>query len=143
MGNMINRDDALALRVMQAVSRIDSQLIIFCQPDTTIERAAQARGLPTLTLFLADRAYDDRGQLVPRGIAGSLIKEETAVRARVRQFLQQGTVTTFSGNTLPVRARSILVHSDTPGSLTLATLVRSEIESCGAMVAPAAEVLAQ
>jgi UPF0271 protein len=65
------------------------------------------------------------------------------VRARVRQFLQQGTVTTFSGNTLPVRARSILVHSDTPGSLALATLVRSEIEACGATVAPAAEVLAQ
>ncbi len=108
MGNMINRDDALALQVMQTVARIDSQLILFCQPDTIIERAAQAAGLPTLTLFLADRAYDDRGQLVPRGIPGSLIKEETAVRARVRQFLQQGTVTTFSGNTLPVRARSIL-----------------------------------
>ncbi|MCP5934294.1 LamB/YcsF family protein, partial [Klebsiella pneumoniae] len=76
MGNMINRDDALALQVMQAVARIDSQLIIFCQPDTIIERAAQAAGLPVLTLFLADRAYDDRGQLVPRGIAGSLIKEE-------------------------------------------------------------------
>ena len=42
MGNMINRDDALALQVMQAVARIDSQLIIFCQPDTIIERAAQA-----------------------------------------------------------------------------------------------------
>ena len=143
MGNMINRDDALALQVMQAVARIDSQLIIFCQPDPIIERAAQAAGLPTLTLFLADRAYDDRGQLVPRGIAGSLIKEEAAVRARVRQFLQQGTVTTFSGNTLSIRARSILVHSDTPGSLALATLVRSEIEACGATVASAAEVLAQ
>ncbi|MDR8450115.1 LamB/YcsF family protein, partial [Acinetobacter baumannii] len=54
-----------------------------------------------------------------------------------------GTVTTFSGNTLPIRARSILVHSDTPGSLALATLVRSEIEACGATVASAAEVLAQ
>lgn len=73
----------------------------------------------------------------------TLIKEEAAVRARVRQFLQQGTVTTFSGNTLSIRARSILVHSDTPGSLALATLVRSEIEACGATVASAAEVLAQ
>ncbi len=44
MGNMINRDDALALQVMQTVARIDSQLIIFCQPDTIIERAAQAAG---------------------------------------------------------------------------------------------------
>ncbi len=72
MGNMINRDDALALQVMQTVARIDSQLIIFCQPDTIIERAAG--GAADADAVLADRAYDDRGQLVPRGIPGSLIK---------------------------------------------------------------------
>ncbi|MCI4185022.1 LamB/YcsF family protein [Dickeya dianthicola] len=143
MGNMINRDEALAWQVMQTIARIDPTLIIFSQPDTIIERAANAAELQSLTLFLADRAYDDRGQLVPRGIAGSLIKEAAAVRARVRQFLEHGTVTTFNGNTLLVRARSILVHSDTPGSVALAALVRSEIEACGGIVAPAADVLAQ
>lgn len=143
MGNIINRDEALALRVMQALARIDSSLIIFSQPDTIIERAAKAAGLQSLTLFLADRAYDSEGRLVPRGIAGSVIKEESAVRARVRQFLEEGTVTTFDGGMLPVRARSILIHSDTPGSLALASLVRSEIEAAGDSVAPATDVLAQ
>lgn len=143
MGNMINRDEALALQVMQAVARIDRELIIFSQPDTIIERAAHAAGLQSLTLFLADRAYDEKGHLVPRGMPGSVIKDEQAVRARVRQFLHQGTVTTFTGTCLPVRARSILIHSDTPGSLELATLVRSEIEASGATVAPATDVLAQ
>ena len=143
MGNMINQDEALAARVMQAIARIDPALIIFSQPGSLIERAAAAAGLPGLTLFLADRAYDANGGLVPRGVAGSVIKEEQAVRARVRQFLQQGTVTTFEGEALPVRARSILIHSDTPGSVELARTVRSEIEANGDCVAPAAEVLAQ
>ncbi len=116
---------------------------MFAQADTVLEQAAQQCGLKTLTLFLADRAYDAQGQLVARGIAGSVITDEAAVRARVRQFLLQGTVTTFEGQILPVRARSILIHSDTPGSLTLAQIVRSEIEANGATVAPAAEVLAQ
>ncbi|MFS2224235.1 5-oxoprolinase subunit PxpA [Pantoea sp. B65] len=142
MGNMINRDAALAQQVMQAIARIDPQLIIFSQPDTFVEQAAKACGLPTLTIFLADRAYDARGQLVPRGIAGSVIKEESAVRARVRQFLLHGTVTTCEGQLLPVRARSILIHSDTPGSVELASMVRSEIEANGGMVAPASEVVA-
>jgi UPF0271 protein len=57
--------------------------------------------------------------------------------------LQEGTVTTIEGYPLAVRARSILVHSDTPGSLALAKIVRSEIEACGGIVAPAAEVLQQ
>ncbi|SNY73336.1 5-oxoprolinase subunit PxpA [Pantoea sp. GL120224-02] len=143
MGNIVNRDEALAQQVMTLVARINADLIVFAQPDTIIERAAQAAGLKTLTLFLADRAYDAQGRLVPRGIAGSVIKEEAALRARVRQFLQHGTVTTFEGEVIAVRARSILVHSDTPGSLALATIVRSEIEASGHQVAPAAEVLAQ
>lgn len=142
MGNIINRDEALALQVMQAIARIDPELIIFAQPDTIIERAAQKAGLPTLTLFLVDRAYDAKGRLVARGTPGAVISEEAAVRARVRQFLLEGTVTTIEGDVLPVRARSILIHSDTPGSVELATIVRSEIEANGGEVCPAADVLA-
>ncbi|PLR32761.1 5-oxoprolinase subunit PxpA [Chimaeribacter arupi] len=143
MGTMINRDDALAAQVMRAIARIDPTLIIFSQPDTLIERAAAAAGLPTLTLFLADRAYDANGRLVPRGVPGAVITGEQAVRARVRQFLHQGTVTTLEGERLPIRARSILIHSDTPGSVELARQVRSEINANGDSIAPAAEVLAQ
>jgi len=141
MGNMINRDETLAQQVMLAIYRLDPALIIFCQADTIIERAAQRVGLPSLPLFLADRACDATGRLVPRGAPGAVITEEDAVRSRVRQFLQQGTITTVEGHSLAVRARSILVHSDTPGSLRLAQIVRSEIEACGAVVAPATHVL--
>lgn len=142
MGNIINRDEALAVQVMLAIARIDPALIIFAQPDTIIERAAQNAGLPTLTLFLADRAYGARGALVPRGTPGAVITEESTIRARVRQFMLHGTVTTLDGHQLPVRARSILIHSDTPGSVELATIVRSEIEANGGSVCPAAAVLA-
>lgn len=142
LGNMINRDAMLAQLIMQTLQRISPELIIFCMAGSTIEQAATQAGLPTLTLFLADRAYTDQGQLVPRQIAGSVITEEKQLRARVRQFLQHQTVTTFSGEILSVNARSILIHSDTPGSLTLAQIVRDEIIACGAEIAPAAEVLA-
>ena len=95
MGNMINRDEALAQLVMRAIYRLDPALIIFSQPDTLIERVAISAGLPSLTLFLADRACDAAGRLVPRGKPGAVITEEGAVRGRVRQFLQEGTVTTI------------------------------------------------
>ncbi len=143
MGSMINRDEALAHRVMAAIYRVSPQLIIFSQADTVIEHAAQASGLASLTLFLADRAYDAKGQLVARRLPGSVISDESAVRARVRQFLRTGSVTTIDGETLPVRAQSILIHSDTPGSLALARAVRNEIEANGSTVAPSADVLTQ
>jgi UPF0271 protein len=125
MGNMINRDAALAERIMKKIKAVDPNLIVFSMPDMLIEKAALDCGLKVLNLFLADRAYDVKGQLVPRKLSNSVIKEEGKVRARVRQFLEKGTVTTIEGETVPVRARSILVHSVSRGSLELSGTVRS------------------
>ncbi|MBP1860351.1 5-oxoprolinase subunit PxpA [Rhizobium herbae] len=141
MGNMVNRDPVLADLMMDAIRTVDPSLIVFAMPDSIIAQAAARAGLKTLLLFLADRAYDAHGKLVARGLPGAVIKEEDALRARVRQFLKIGTVTTIEGETLAVPARSILVHSDTPGSLELAQIVRSEIEATGATIAPAAEIV--
>lgn len=141
MGNMVNRDPALAAAMMQAIRTVDADLVVFGTADSVIERAAIEAGLKTLTLFLADRAYDAKGALVPRGQPGALVKDETSVRARVRQFLLDGTVTAIDGTIIPMRARSILVHSDTPGSLDLARTVRSEIEAAGGTVTPVSKLL--
>lgn len=141
MGNMISRDAALADRVLQAIKAVDPHLIIFSMPDTEVEKAARRCGLKTMTLFLADRAYDAAGQLVPRKLADSVIKDPMQLRARVRQFLDSGTVTTICGQRIAIRAQSILVHSDTPGSVELARAIRDEVLCAGASVAPAGEVL--
>lgn len=141
MGNMVNRDPALAAAMMQAIRMVDGDLIVFATAGSVIEGAAIEAGLKTLTLFLADRAYDAKGALVPRGQPGALVKDEASVRARVRQFLLHGTVTAVDGTVIPMRARSILVHSDTPGSLELARTVRSEIEAAGGTVTPVSKLL--
>lgn len=95
-----------------------------------------------MTLFLADRAYDAQGNLIPRKLPNSVIKDPQVLRARVRQFMDSGTVTTLCGQRIAIRARSILVHSDTPGSLELARTIRDEVQQCGATVASARAVLA-
>lgn len=141
-GNMVNADPALAERMARAISDVDRELIVFSMPDQPTERAAEKVGLRVLTIFLADRAYDAEGNLVPRGVPGAVIHEGAALRARVRQFLDDGSVTTIDGRKRKMRARSILVHSDTPGSLHLARTVRSEIEAGGGEVVPAHCLLA-
>ena len=141
MGNMVNRDPRLADLMMDTISTVDPNLIVFAMPGSVIADAATRAGLKSLLLFLADRAYTADGKLVARGLPGAVIKQEDTLRARVRQFLKDGTVTTIEGSTLSMPARSILVHSDTPGSLELARIVRSEIEATGATLAPASEIV--
>ncbi|HSV83739.1 MAG TPA: 5-oxoprolinase subunit PxpA [Ramlibacter sp.] len=136
LGNMAAADAGLADPLLRAVAAFDPQLIISSSSSQAIEQAAARHGLAVATSFLADRAYDDQGLLVPRKLPDSVIKDEEAVLARVRQLLQAGTVTTYGGNTLPMRARSILVHGDTPGALQLARTIRTEIERAGGRIVP-------
>jgi len=141
IGTALNRKPALAATVMQNLHKLNPELIVFAMEGMEIARAASQVGLPVLLLFLADRAYDAKGQLVPRGQKGAVIHDEAGLRARVNRFLTQGTVETIEGEIRPVKAQSILVHSDTPGSLELAGIIRNEAVAAGATIAPARRVL--
>jgi len=50
--------------------------------------------------------------------------------------LAQGTVVTYGGAILPMRASSILLHGDTPGAVQLAQTIRREIETAGGRIVP-------
>jgi UPF0271 protein len=138
MGNQVNRDPALADLIMDAIRTVDPSLLVFCLSGSVIESAAVRAGLSAFNLFLADRAYDAKGALVPRGLPGALVKDEDMVRERVKRFLLKGEAVALDGTVIAMPGRSILVHSDTPGALELARLVRSEIEATGAKLTPAA-----
>ncbi len=142
LGNMATADRDVADLLARAIARIDRDLIIYSMPDTEVERAAERAGLRTHTLFLADRAYDENANLVSRKKPHSVITSPEEVAARVGQFMNDGTVTSIEGKRLKVRARGILVHSDTPGSVELIRTVRRVVEAGGARVAPAVEMLA-
>jgi UPF0271 protein len=141
LGNMAVDDRAIADLLARAIARVDRELIVYSMPDTEVERASERAGLRPLTVFLADRAYDEKGALVPRKVPNSVITAPDAVAKRVRQFLDDGSVTSIDGKRVKVRARSILVHSDTPGSVELARTVRRTVEAGGAVVTPASEFL--
>jgi len=143
IGTAVNRNPALAARLMRSLKQLDPHLIVFAMEGMVIAREAEQAGLPVLLLFLADRAYDNRGQLVPRGQAGAVIHDEATLRARCNRFLTSGTVETIEGDIRPVKAQSILVHSDTPGALDLAKIIRDEAIKAGASIACGRDILSQ
>lgn len=136
LGNLAAADFDLAAPLLRAVANFDASLIISSSSSRAIEQAAADCGLTVATSFLADRAYDDQGLLVSRKQPDSVIKDEARVLQRVRQLLSTGTVTTYSGATLAMPVRSILVHGDTPGAVGLARLVRASIEEVGGRIVP-------
>jgi UPF0271 protein len=131
LGNMAAADAALAGPLVRAVADFDPGLIISSSASRAIEGAAERCGLRVARTFLADRACDDEGLLVPRKLPGAVIHEPEAVLARVRQLLEEGTVTSHGGRPVPMSVRSILVHGDTPGAVELARAVRGVVEAAG------------
>ena len=141
LGNRVAADAGLAGQLVAAVAAFDSRLIISSSSSRAIEAAADKNGLRVATTFLADRAYDDDCLLVPRSVTGSVIKEPVQVLQRVRQLLEEGTVTSLNGKRLAVPAHSILLHGDTAGAVELAHTIRREIEQGGGRITPISRLL--
>ncbi|VTU23669.1 LamB/YcsF family protein [Variovorax sp. PBL-H6] len=134
LGNMAAADAEFAAPLVRAVADFDPALTISTSASRAIEDAAERCGLRVRTTFLADRACDDAGLLISRKLPGSVIHDPEQVLTRVRQLLEEGTVTTYAGSRIPMRAHSILVHGDTPGAVALARGVRKLVEAHGRVV---------
>jgi 5-oxoprolinase (ATP-hydrolysing) subunit A len=136
LGNLACADRGVAETLVKAVKAFDPAIALLVLSKTELEAAAQRAGLRTFNLFLADRAYDLSGQLVPRSREGAVIKDDAAVLERVRRVLADGEVVTHDGGRLAIEVHSILVHSDTPGAVTLARAIRDEIARSGGVATP-------
>lgn len=142
LGNMAAADADLAQPLIAAVAAFDSNIIVSSSTSRAIEGAAERYGLRVATTFLADRAYDSQGLLVPRKLPDSVIKDPLKVRERVRQLLNDGTVTCYTGERIKIDACSILLHGDTAGSVQLAQAIRQEIEQGGGEIVAVSRLMA-
>jgi UPF0271 protein len=92
---------------------------------------AEQAGLITVTEAFADRGYTAQATLVPRGQPGALLDDPDRVAARMVQMLVTGRMRSVDGVEVAVAARSICVHGDTPGAVTMAIAVRKAIAEAG------------
>lgn len=99
---------------------------------TALAAVAEARGHPVAPEIFADRAVTDDGLLVPRGTPGAVIDDPEHVAARLTSWLHTGHLTSHSGGRVAIAARSICVHSDTPGAVQAAAKVRAALLAAGA-----------
>lgn len=128
-------DEAQARAVVAAVVAYDPTLPVLGLPGSVLLRVAAAEGLPAVPEAFADRGYDARGRLVPRSAPGALITDPDEVAERVVALVRDGALTSLDGTRVPVAARSVCVHGDTPGAVAIARAVRKALEDSGTPLA--------
>ncbi|CAM5363288.1 hypothetical protein SAVIM338S_01403 [Streptomyces avidinii] len=103
-------------------------------PGSLLLDAAGRAGLPAVPEAFADRAYTPAGTLVPRGEPGAVVEDPDAVVARAVAMATERAVTAADGSRVPVPARSLCLHGDTPGAADLARRVRAALGAAGVRV---------
>ncbi|MDB4837524.1 LamB/YcsF family protein [Marinomonas sp.] len=131
LGNLSFRDNEVAKILISAIKDFDSNLIYVGIANTCAAKEAESQDIKVMYSFLADRGYTSEGVLAKRGTPNAVIKDLSLVEARVKKLLKEGIVETVEGNNIKMEANSILVHSDTSNSLTLAKVIEKAIVESG------------
>lgn len=134
--NRIARDAVAAGGVVEAVRRYDASLPLMLLAGSVGLRVAAEAGLTAVPECFADRAYTPEGQLVSRRAAGAVIHDPATVVERVVRMATECTVVAVDGTVVPIDARSVCVHGDTPGAADIARRVREGLDAAGVSVGP-------
>lgn len=135
LGNLVAVREDYARAVVDAVERVDPDLIVLAQDGQLAERAAAA-GLPVAIVGIADRAYRQDGTLVPRTEVGAVVTDGREIARRAVRMVREGVVETIDGNDLPVRADTILLHGDSAEAVCISRTVREALEAADVTVTP-------
>ncbi|MGW5851183.1 LamB/YcsF family protein [Streptomyces sp. NPDC055254] len=127
-------DQAAAVVAGVRLAAGDSGLPVLGLPGSLLLAVAASAGLEAVPEAFADRAYTPAGTLVPRSEAGAVLHDPDAVVARAVRMAARGTVAAADGSVVPVAARSLCLHGDTPGAAGLAVRVREALGTAGVRV---------
>jgi len=133
--NTVVRHEEQARAVVDATA--EAGLALVGLPGSVVLALAAEAGVPTVPEAFADRGYRADGTLVPRAEPGALVTDPAEVAARVVRLARAGTVVAVDGSVVTSPARSVCVHSDTPGALEVVLAVRAALDAAGVAVSPA------
>jgi len=141
MYNKAVNDEKLAEAICNAILEVDSELILLALSGSKWIHIAKEMGLRVAQEVFADRAINSDGTLVSRSIDGSVIHDANIIAQRTLKMVQEGYITSITGDEVPIEADSICMHGDTPGSVQIAKKVKTVLESSGINIVPLSELI--
>ena len=130
-----NTEEESALAYVAAVASFDGDLPIYANRHSQVWTAADRMGVRAVAEFYADLPLCRDGRRVAPGEQHRYGRHPDAtpesVRARVRDFLEAGSVDAFDGGRIAVEAGTVSVHTDERSTIDIVRAVRAGIEDAG------------
>ena len=134
--NRIVWDETQAGAVVQGILLAGGGLPVLGLPVSQVRNVAAAAGVTFVGEAFADRAYQPDGALVPRTEADAVLDDADTVVRRSVMIATERSVITIAGDRIPLHARSLCLHGDTPGAVELAARVRAGLEDQNVAITP-------
>ncbi|OFX14855.1 MAG: hypothetical protein A2V59_05125 [Armatimonadetes bacterium RBG_19FT_COMBO_69_19] len=133
--NVAVDDHEVARAIGEAVRAVDRGLLVVALAGSRMAGVLRGMGIRTVEEAFIDRAYTPDGRLVSRDHPGALITDPQYAAARAMRLVREGVVASIDGADLRVRAETLCIHADTPGSPGIAAAVRAALEASGVRLA--------
>lgn len=134
--NLAARDRTVADAIANAVVDFDPSLVLYGLSGSQLTAAGEAAGLRVAHEVFAERGYDARGHLLPRGAPGAVLASVDDAIAQVRSLASRGEVATADGTMVAVRADTLCLHGDRVDAAQFARAIRDALEADGVRILP-------
>jgi UPF0271 protein len=131
MYNDMMKDHDILRAVLEGVTRYDASLplmLMATADNTAVKTIAEEFGALLMLEAFADRAYDERGFLVPRSVAGSVYHDEAKILQQSLRLAEEGRVTTLEGTEVVLDADTLCVHGDNAESVQAVRHIRAALD---------------
>lgn len=123
--HVVEADAALARAYVTFASGQCPGARLVASPQGAVREAADKQGVELWPEIYADRAYLADGTLVPRKNPGALLPLND-IRHRQEAYRILGLLFANDGTPLDLDARTMCIHSDSPGALRVARLLAAQ-----------------
>jgi 5-oxoprolinase (ATP-hydrolysing) subunit A len=137
LANMAAEDESIASVCFAAARNHDASLAVLAIDNSAQVSAAEALGLEVVREAYADRAYQSNGLLVPRSEPGAVIHDPERIARRAVILANDAEISAVDGTVIKSAARSLCLHGDTEGAVSIARHMHDLLTAAGIAIAPA------
>ena len=127
LNNMACEDIELSIIIAKAVKDIDKDLIYLVPTGSKMEKSAKKFDIKIECEILADRNYEDDGNLVSRKKPHALITNPEEAKKHVLKMVENQTLNCHSGKQIPCEIDSVCIHGDNTSSLATAKSIKNNL----------------
>jgi 5-oxoprolinase (ATP-hydrolysing) subunit A len=134
--NQAVRGMEIAAAIAEGVARWNRDVVLVGLADSPMLEVFRKSGFAVAAEAFADRLYEPNGTLRSRKFDDALIRDPHEAGNQAVSIATGNALIARGGKQIPVRAQTLCIHGDTPGSDKIAAEVSQALRAAGVTIQP-------